>query len=187
MLVSGPGRNAQRGFSLVEVLVALVVCSVGMLGLAKMESIGIESTTVSSLRSLVAIEAAGMAASMHANRAYWASTNATTSVSISGSAPTVTDAGLAAPSEQCFNHPSQPCSALLMAGYDVKKWGQALSPLIQGYTATIACVPTATPVTCTITVNWLESAVAVNTQQTGITAGTFTATQQPTYTLFVQP
>jgi hypothetical protein len=55
------------------------------------------------------------------------------------------------------------------------------------YTANIVCAPTATPVTCTITVTWVETAVAVNTQQTGITQGNFTASQQPTYTLYVEP
>jgi len=184
MLVSGVWTHRERGFSLIEVMVALVVCAVGMLGLAKMESLGIESTTLSSSRSLVALEAGGMAASMHANRAYWASTQATTSVQISGGpTATVTDGGLAGSSD-CLN---KTCSALQLAGYDVQHWGAALYKLIPGYTATIACAPTLTPVTCTITVNWFESAVAINTQQTGITQGTFTSSQQPTYTLYIEP
>ena len=52
-------RPAARGFSLVEVLVSLVVVSVGLLGLAKMESLAIASTGVASSRSLAAILAVG--------------------------------------------------------------------------------------------------------------------------------
>jgi prepilin-type N-terminal cleavage/methylation domain-containing protein len=61
-----------RGFSLIEVLVALIVVSVGLLGIAKMQAVAYSSTGVASKRSLAAIEAASLASSMHANRAYWA-------------------------------------------------------------------------------------------------------------------
>ena len=73
--------TAARGFSLIEVLVALVVVSVGLLGIAKMQAIAYSSTGVASKRSLAAIEAASLASSMHANRAYW---------SVSGVAPLTT-------------------------------------------------------------------------------------------------
>ena len=39
--------SLQSGFSLIEVMVALVVCSIGLLGLAKMESLAIASQDVS--------------------------------------------------------------------------------------------------------------------------------------------
>jgi type IV pilus assembly protein PilV len=191
--MNGREKTAERGFSLVEVMVALVICAIGLLGLAKMESLGLASTTVSSLRSLVALEAAGMAASMHADRGYWASTNATAGSTITGSAPTVTLTGstttdpvLGVTGAAGTCAATAACSPSAMAARDVQAWGQTISG-IPGYTATIACTPTATPVTCTISVTWLESAVAVNAQQTGITQGNFTAAQQPTYTLYVQP
>ena len=62
----------ERGFSLVEVMVALVICAVGLLGLAKMESLALSSTSVANSRSLAAIEASSLAAAMHANPGYWA-------------------------------------------------------------------------------------------------------------------
>jgi len=64
--------QACRGFSLVEVMVALVVCAIGLLGLAKMESLAVASTSVAAARSIAAIEASSLAAAMHANKAYWA-------------------------------------------------------------------------------------------------------------------
>ena len=68
---SSQTRFGARGFSLIEVLVALVVVSIGLLGIAKMQAIAYSSTGVASKRSLAAIEAASLASSMHANRAYW--------------------------------------------------------------------------------------------------------------------
>src|SRR5580700_12341596 len=63
--------NAMRGFSLIEVMVALIIIAVGMLGIAKMQALALSTTESSGVRSLVAIEAASLAASMHANRDYW--------------------------------------------------------------------------------------------------------------------
>jgi len=64
-------RAPERGFSLLEVLVALVIIGVGMLGIAKIQALAYASTGTASERSLAAIEAASLAASMRANRGYW--------------------------------------------------------------------------------------------------------------------
>ncbi|PMU83799.1 type IV pilus modification protein PilV, partial [Pseudomonas sp. GW704-F3] len=78
----------QRGFSLVEVMVALVVMSVGMLGIAKMQAAALSNTAVASTRSLAAIEASSLAASMHANRGYWSSPAVATSITLTGATVT---------------------------------------------------------------------------------------------------
>ena len=59
------------GFSIIEVMIALFVISIGLLGIAKLEASSISSTNVANRRSLAAIEAASLAASMHVNRGYW--------------------------------------------------------------------------------------------------------------------
>ncbi|MGH8170635.1 MAG: type IV pilus modification PilV family protein [Steroidobacteraceae bacterium] len=64
-------HTAPRGFSLVEVMVALIVICVGLLGIAKLEALMLSSTGTSRLRSLVSLQAASLAASMHADRDYW--------------------------------------------------------------------------------------------------------------------
>ena len=70
----------QRGFSLLEVMVALVVLSVGLLGVVKLESVAYSSTNVASKRSIAALEAASLAASMHVNRGYWTQPDASGAV-----------------------------------------------------------------------------------------------------------
>jgi len=53
-------------------MIALFVTAIGLLGIAKLQSLAYASTGSANIRSLVAIQAAGLAASMHANRNYWA-------------------------------------------------------------------------------------------------------------------
>jgi type IV pilus assembly protein PilV len=177
-------RDRSAGFSLVEVMVALIVCSVGLLGLAKMESLAISSTSVASSRSIAAIEAASLASAMHADPGYWAAgvAPASTSVSYIAGVLTITDTGLAT-AATCLTAGTTSCSPAAMAAYDVQQWATALQGVLPGYYATINCTQTVgIPVTCTIQIQWSENAVAGNSAQTNMAA-----LNQPTYTLFVQP
>jgi type IV pilus assembly protein PilV len=171
------GPSSCRGFSLVEVLVALVVCSVGLLGLAKMESLALSSTGVASTRSIAALQAASLAAAMKSNGGYWASglAPAVTTVTLATAAPTNPDCTAAAPGT---------CSPTQMAAYDLQQWAVALSEQqqLQGFFATITCSITGFPVTCTISLQWAENAVAVNNSQNNMAA----VTSAP-YVLYVQP
>jgi type IV pilus assembly protein PilV len=161
-----------KGFSLVEVMVALVIVAFGLLGLAKMESLALSSTGIAGARSLAAIEASSMAATMHANRAYWATVApAVTTVNAASVAPTTvicTTAGA--------------CNAQQMALYDLQQWAVALKAVLPNFLGTITCTTTTPPVNCTITVQWAEAGVAINAQQTNI--GSLAV---PTYTVFVEP
>lgn len=161
--------RTQRGFSLIEVMVALVIVAVGLLGLAKMESLALSSTSVASGRSMAAIQASSMAAAMHANRAFWGSGDALASYTITSSTTAST---------ACTSF----CTKDQMAQYDMAQWAQALGQVLPNYLATINCTTSGPPITCTITVMWAEAGVAINPQQTGMaTLGV------PTYSIFVEP
>jgi type IV pilus assembly protein PilV len=160
---------------LVEVMVALIVCSVGLLGLAKMESLALVSTSVASARSLAALQASSMAAAMHANRGYWAA----------GLAPatTIVDATVNhnfSAARSCTTGGA--CSVNEMAAYDLQQWAVALFPLLPSYSGLITCNTGTFPVNCTIQITWVENAVAANGSQTAITG-----LQAPTYVLYVEP
>lgn len=192
--------NARRshqlagGFSLIEVLVALIVVSVGLLGIAKMQAIAYSSTGVASKRSLAAIEAASLASSMHANRAYW---------SVAGVAPastTVTGAVVTASSDpqllavtDCTSA-GGPCTSAQLAAYDlngVNGWAPTLKQLLgTSDTATITCISPAAstaPVTCTVNIQWSENQVALNTQEAAAANAGPSALQLPSYTLYIEP
>jgi type IV pilus assembly protein PilV len=181
------GCAAEGGFSLIEVLVTLIIASIGLLGIAKMQALAYSSTGTASARSLVAIQTAGLAAAMHANRAYWAA----------GFAPPITitntvisDATLnttATTPNYCMSGGGgAPCGAAAMAAFDLHTWANALSGptalLPNSNATTVITCQVIQPVNCTIQVTWQEKTVAINTQGTS-TAGI----AAPTYTLYVEP
>jgi type IV pilus assembly protein PilV len=166
-------RQAQPGFSLIEVLVTIVIVSVSLLGVAKMQAASISNTQVARVRSLVALQASSLAALMHGNPGYWGSPSAPTSLSATGAST----AGVS----DCLNALcSNPAD---MYAYDWKNWVNGINSQIPSYSATVSCTPTATPVTCVITISWAEKTVAINSSQASA-AGQVTS--QP-YSLFVTP
>ncbi len=166
-----------RGFSLVEVMVALVVCAIGLLGLAKMESLALSSTGVASSRSLAAIQASSLASAMHANRAYWGA----------GRAPAITTVDASSTNNfstavDCYTAGTASCTPDQMAYFDLKRWAHDVGLLLPGFSSTITCSTTGFPVNCTIQLKWMENAVAANGQQTNMTS-----LQAPTYVVYVEP
>ncbi len=184
-----PRRARSAGFSLVEVLVALIVLSVGLLGIAKMEALALSSTSVASMRSLAAIEASSLADAMHVNRGYWTTAS---NVTITVSGATIT--GAPATNVDCSNGGANaPCTPANLAGYDLSTWATALNKLLPNDAATIQCNQS-TPIECSIQIQWSEQAVAMSNGQaaaastpTSETSGGSAAIQNPTYTLYVEP
>jgi type IV pilus assembly protein PilV len=153
-----------RGFTLVEVMVALIVIAIGTLGIAKMQALSLSNTGASRTRALAAIEAASLAEAMHANRAYWASyssTPGTVSVSTTDGVPTVTSNSATLQSAlttvagttcatgtmfganlSCYCNASPTLCAgtyVNMAASDLYDWGQGLGSLLPSASATVAC------------------------------------------------
>jgi type IV pilus assembly protein PilV len=162
-----------RGFSLVEVMVALIVVAIGLLGLAKMESLALASTTTAGSRSIAAIQASSMAAAMHANRAYWGDAVAPPLTTVTNS----TAAGGLAPCTL-----AAPCAPVAMANYDLQNWSLAMNQVLPLYYATITCTTATPPVNCIIQIKWAENGVAIDALQTNI--GNLASS---TYQIFVEP
>jgi type IV pilus assembly protein PilV len=183
-------KSSQRaqGFSLLEVMVAVIVICIGMLGIAKMQALALSNSNTSRLRSLAAIEAASLAASMHANRNFWA--NATANYTVTpGAITSTTDAGTVAlanaggASTACEN---TMCAPQNLAAYDLAKFAGDLNGLLPNPVATITfSVPGPginAPPSFTIEIQWSEQAVSMNASET---AGTLTV--NPNYKLYVEP
>ena len=154
-------RVRAGGFSLIEVMVAVVVICVGLLGIAKMQALALSSTTTSRLRALAAIQAAGLAAAMHSNREYWAGAAppATTSFNAGGTGQFAsTDAALQAAANRALpvglNTPDSiqtcvgtanataTCSGLAgvvnLAAFDLARWAASLNALLPNPQSTIS-------------------------------------------------
>ena len=154
------------------------------------------------MRSLVALQVAGLAAAMHADRGYWAGGFAPSPFTITGTTISdntlATDAAIASypalSSGYCVSGSGNtPCGTTavgdpMLAAFDLHTYAAALNGMLgnSNPVTTITCVTNATTntVSCTIQVTWNEKAVSIDAQsQANTNAGTFA----PTYTLYVEP
>ncbi|MDA8350893.1 MAG: prepilin-type N-terminal cleavage/methylation domain-containing protein [Pseudomonadota bacterium] len=185
--------SAAHGFSLVEVLVALIIVSVGLLGIAKMQALLIADSGVSRVRALVALEASSLAASMHANRDYWAGIAAPVSVTVDpASTPAVSASGDAtlstgisaavADPQACESTVVTYCTPANMAGYDLVQWEMAMKSLLPSSTTQVNCQNANLQVYCTVTIDWTENIANANAQEQGSAA-----LQNQSYQLVVSP
>jgi type IV pilus assembly protein PilV len=184
-------RSRARGFTLLEVMVALVITAVGLLGIAKIQALAYASAGSSGLRSLVALQAAGLAASMHANRNYWSAGAAPVPLTVTGL--TIGDATLQATTTDCkAGSGATPCLPATLAAFDLHDYAQALNSMMPGSNpiTTITCPALPLPISCTIQVTWGEHAVSINKESAAATVQSKSATPgtfAPTYTLYVEP
>ena len=195
MYIESLRKNNQRGVSLIEVLIALLVIAVGVLGLSKMQALAVSNTQVSGLRGLVALQAASLAALMHSDKGYW-QVPLGTAVYCSGTASCVltgtsTSAFGAVPTTclyptLCLSSPSGSPADAAMVASDMTNWMAQMNANVPGYTATIDCSGTLTlPVVCSIEIVWLEKQAGGGTTTASLAAATPSVTQA--YYLYVQP
>ncbi len=174
---SPPRHRRAAGFTLVELLVTLLIVSVGMLGLVKMEAAAISESQVSRVRSLLTFQAESLAGAMRADRGYW---GATTSPFPSF---TVDSSGTA-------TYPSSPngtdatcktavCKTSEMAYADLKDWHDNFVAAFPGAQASIACTPTGAcvaggtvPASYDIKLSWSEKTVGISASSKGSVAPT---------------
>jgi len=174
-----------RGFTLIEVLVAVIVIAIGLLGIAKIQAVALSSTGVASMRSLAALEASSLAASMHADRAYWGSGAIAAPITVTGL--TISNAALVTAGQCEFGGADLPCTPTKLAAYDLNKWAAAVNAVLPNAVSTITCSTVVNaPIDCTIQISWGENSVAINAQGASAAAGT-AAFNTPTYVLNVEP
>ena len=186
------GRFATRGFTLVEVMVAVLVVALGVLGLAKMQALAVSGTKISSSRSLIALQAESLAAIMHANTAFWG-VGAGVSFSSAGATITTDSSGVLgqAVATSCASTASTPtlplCTNSTMAAYDVQNWIAGMNSQFPTNATKVNCSGGgALPVSCMIYISWIENTVAVNqTEAQQVSNGGATSTQ--TFSIYVKP
>lgn len=198
------------GFSLTEIMVAVVVICVGLLGIAKLQALSLSNTNISRQRSIAAMQAASLASAMHSNRQYWGSV-AAFNVNIQGAGVvTSSDAALnginLAGSVGLCNVAAQfngaKCTATNLAAFDLARWWQnSIVPVLPNPNVTVTCPGAAgnpAPVSCTILIRWSEKAVSMNASQLASEAASEAAAaannpngvnrfERPDFTLYVEP
>lgn len=136
----------QNGFSLIEVLIAVLVLAVGLLGLAGLQMTGLKSNYQAYLRTQAINMASGIADRMRANR----------SAAISGDYDMALGASVSAPGTSCSGSGASTCSPDQVAAEDQYQFNQAVADLPSGQ-GSIQRVNTAGRTLVRITVRWDES------------------------------
>jgi type IV pilus assembly protein PilV len=210
--VSKRRTSVHGGFTLVEVLVAVVIIGIGLLGIAKMESVALGSTGVAQQRSIAALEASSLAAAMHANRGFWGAGLAPATITITGTAITQSGGGSVSTPVNCtvgVAGNAAPCTPIQVAGADLQQWAAdvngaptysnpggatgmsplTLSPALPFQVTTISCSQNVNvPVSCSIQIAWNETTVAANSQGNNASAASVAlGFNVPTYQLYVEP
>lgn len=143
--------KSQRGITMIEVLIALLIFAIGLLGVAGMQTLALKSTNNSNVRTLVNLHAFEIAERMRANMP---GVEAGAYNSISSDS-----AGNAA---QC----SPGCSPQELAAFDGDQWVANLEEEVPSMTS--ASVDYADGV-ATITIEWTERGYADDTDEQSYT------------------
>lgn len=136
--------NRQRGLTMIEVLVAMLIFAIGLLGVAGMQSLALKSTDNSNLRSLVNIHAYEIVERMRANM---------TAVE-AGEYDSIT--AVSATPSNCL--PS--CTPAELAAWDADEWLQNLQADVPGATGSVSYANG----TATVTINWTERSLGTDAQ-----------------------
>ncbi len=138
--------DRQAGFSMVEALVALVVLSVGMLGIASLYVVSLRSSGSAISRTQAVNLASDLADRIRANRSAGEAYEAVVSTSDEAAAV-----------DTCIGQ-AVTCDPATMAAYDLSVWRQQITATMPGgTTGTVAVDGAASPRTYTITIEWTES------------------------------
>lgn len=153
-------KLAQQGFTLIEVMVSLLIISIGMLGVAGMQTRGMQSGSLATQRLSVIMKVQEISERIRINAAQVDSYNITT-----------TNSGL---DNQCFNGTT--CTSAQLAAYDIYLWKQDLLSILPndpGTTASITvqnptpgtaavpplpAIPASPLATVTVTITWKSTA-----------------------------
>lgn len=141
--------KSQRGITMIEVLIALLIFAIGLLGVAGMQSLALKSTNNSNIRTLVNIHAYEIAERMRANMPGVESGSYNSISSITGAA-------------QC----SPGCTPQQLAALDGDQWLANLQAEVPSVTS--ASVAYADGV-ATINIDWTERGYADDTEEQSYT------------------
>jgi len=139
-------KRSQRGFSLIEALVAFMLLSVGMLGVASLQSISLQSGQTAALRTVAVVKAGEILDRIRANP-----------TQINGYAVSTAGSGT---DNGCNS--GTVCTAGELAADDIYNWKQSLKDALPNNVNTTASIVVTPPglggalTNVLVTVNWQE-------------------------------
>ncbi len=134
---------AQRGFSMLEILITLVIVAIALLGTAGLQVYAMRVGQGGQFRTQAVFLASDIAERMEANKvAAVAGNYVLASTSVTSTAPT--DCAAAA------------CDSTNLASWDISQWGLAISSLLPQATWKITQTTTGNPSTYEIVISWVD-------------------------------
>ena len=158
--------NRAAGFSLLEVLIALVILSVGTLGIAAMMAASVRSKNSAYSRTQANDLAYSILDRMRANRA--------TAIQ-HGYDIALDAAAVSTPADGCIGIEAD-CSPIQIADLDVSQWKMSLAGMLPSGNGSIKTVGTNRITEVTITIQWNDKRVGQAADGSGGTATPATAT-----------
>lgn len=143
------------GFTIVEVLISLLILSVGLMGLATLQVVGLQNTQGGAQRAQAANLAYDITDRMRTNPA------AVTAGSYNVAAPVGAPNPAPIVMVDCFGAAAN-CSTAQMAAHDLGQWQTQLGAYLNNGTGAIATVDNGTTTQVTVTIQWAD-AYTVNT------------------------
>jgi type IV pilus assembly protein PilV len=146
--------DSQQGFSLIEVLVALLVLSIGLLGLAALQTTSLKYNTESYFRTQATYFVYDIVDRMRINSAAVASGGAYDVSDASAVSTLLSDYGTCRTSSCDCDNTS--CNSTDLATYDLGKWYDRMNAILPGAKDNPATIAIDASKKVTITVNWQE-------------------------------
>jgi type IV pilus assembly protein PilV len=136
-----PGARAQRGFSMLEILITLFLLTMWLLASAGVQSSSLQFTKAAAFRTQAVYLATELAERMQANK----------TAAVAGSY--VYSGGTISSSTDCT---TALCSSSNLATFDLAEWTGRVTAALPNATISITTAGAANPITYTIVVSWTD-------------------------------
>lgn len=148
-------RARRHGFTLIEVLVALLVLSIGLLGLAALQTTSLKFNTDSYLRTQATLLAYDIIDRMRSNTTGLYAGNYDAATSAAATAKITAYNACKAAGCQCDASTAN-CSTSSLATYDLGKWYDKIGASLPEGSTNLATISRTTANKVTITLQWKE-------------------------------
>ncbi len=138
-----PSMRRQRGFSMIEVLVTLLIISLALLGTAGLQAYSMRLSQGGQFRTQAVFYAADLAERMEANRRG----------AVAGDYVVANSSAAVAQSTACVD---AACAAQALATFDLAQWQNAIAAALPQSSWTVAQTVAGNPTTYTITISWVD-------------------------------
>ena len=155
----------QDGFTLLEVLIALLVLSIGLLGLAALQTVGLRSNQMGTMRTIAVQSVYDMTDRMRANPLGMGFTKDPVTSIRTYDAPDeylIDISDLRTAAALIVDCDTNACSTTEMADYDLKQWRDRVESLPNGMSSIVLNAGD----THTVTIHWNESRLKLATPGT---------------------